>query len=293
MSATLSASGPARISADDLRNLGDAIRNSAEVRAMPSLAPVLASSRLIRHFLADPASPHGEFLRPPFDADRPGTQTQRLTYLAEALFNLQEVEGFAPLVERMRASKEPSGLMELHVARLLRLAGAQFRFVNPRGIWGQDYGLEVVYPDGLASPSETNARLRSAELGTSMIMRALEKGRPQLPENGAGLLFLMVPLAWFGPDQRKIAERVMTETALEFFRGSKKQRGTRRVVSVKYYADPLACLDGAPGVAHPIKEVSNPYNPAYPNREWNLFPMQVAGGASPVSWMRLSDLISR
>ncbi len=301
MSATLSPGRPElRLTAEDLRRVCETIRSTAEVEAKPSLATILLGSRIIAHFLGgkrlgaiiDPNSAFREFLTPPFDADRPGAQAQRLAYLAETMLNLQDVEGFTALLERMRAAKEPSGLSELHVAGLLYKAGAQFRFVSPRGIWGQDYCLEVTYPDGLASPCETKARLRSAELGASTIMRALEKGRPQLPENGAGLLFLMVPLAWFGDDQRKIAERVMTETALEFFRGSKKQRGTKRVMSVKYYADPLACL-GASGDGHPIKEVSNPYNPAYPNREWALFAARDVNVTPSAKWIALSDLISR
>jgi hypothetical protein len=285
------------LSSAGLRTICEAVGNEPAVRAKPSLAPVHVATRVVQLFLGsdwikkaiDPALPHGDVLRPRFTPDdQSAADAPRLMYLAETLLNVQQVEGFAGMIERARLNRAGSGLSELHVARMLVLAGANFRFFNPKGIWGQDYALEIVYPDGLVAPCETSAALKSGELTAANILRALEKGRPQLPESGAGVMFLMVPRAWFADDQRKIAERTMTEAALEFFRGSKKRRGTKRVMTVKYYGDPIL-RDGnlAPT---PVREVTNLYNPAYANRNWDLFAAQPA--AAPREWISLSDYIA-
>lgn len=276
-----------RLTCADLERAQESVGESPEARAKPHLAPVLLASRIIQHFLGndwlkkeiDPKLPHAHFFVPHFDRARVnGNDALRLTYLAELLFNLQDAEGFPELIERIRAGAVPASLTELQVGRLLRMQGLDFRFVVPRGIWGNDFDLAIVHADGTVSPGETKLKLYSAQPSEDAILGALETGRPQLPSNQPGLLFLMTPRNWFEGKDHKSAERAMTRAANEFLHGSRRRRATSRVVSVVFYAAPSFSDERS---VDRIKEVSNPDNPNFPNR--TLFANQPKG-----EWTHLS-----
>ena len=84
------------------------------------------------------------FLRPPSkEIDREKQQRVGLTgyQLAEALFNLQEIDGFEGVYTRIAGGElEPCG-GELEAAGFLKRRGEHLRFVTPRGSIGDDYDI--------------------------------------------------------------------------------------------------------------------------------------------------------
>jgi len=219
-------------------------------------------------------------------------QAARLWDLAELLINLQHIDGFDELIERMKTAEAESSLAELHVGRLLYINDAQFKFVVPKmKKKGEDYDLEITYPDGLVVCGETKCKIESTQLTAKTIENALRAARGQLPEDKPGIVFLKFPQQWFEGDQKSSAERLMVETAIAFFRGEPPRiPRTTRVVSVKYYVEPLSWANGIVGQGHLFKEVSNPHNKFNPTRNWSLFhyrPTTDHWNKLPAKWIRL------
>jgi hypothetical protein len=205
--------------------------------------------------------------------------------LGELLINLQNIVGFSELIEQMKTREPEAHLAELRVGRILYLNDVNFRFVPPVGETGEDYDLEITYPEGTVICAETKCKIEGTEPSTATIENALNQARKQLPKNKPGIIFVMVPQQWLEVG----AQRLMVETAIKFF------KTTGRVVSIKYYTEPLALSDGTLSQGHRYKELSNPHNRFQPNRNWDLLFYKPTTAKSigrtwdalPEKWIRL------
>ncbi len=66
--------------------------------------------------------------------------------LSELLFNLQNIDGFDVLIERMKTEEQvESGLAELDFGRMLFVNNHKFKFVRSSGVRGSDYDFEMRY----------------------------------------------------------------------------------------------------------------------------------------------------
>ena len=94
---------------------------------------------------------YGEgFLKPPSKyVDRQKQQQVGLAgyHLAEALFNLQEVEGFRGVHSRLLAGELEPCVGELDAAGFLKRRREKVRFVTPQGARGYDYDLVLARVD--------------------------------------------------------------------------------------------------------------------------------------------------
>jgi len=256
-------------------------------------AGFMICSLVVKHFLGiewleKNVYPHptkGGILR--LDADKmenAQAQAFRVIDLAELLINLQNIEGFDQLIYRMKTHDPESYLAELRVGRILYINDAHFRFITPGGKKGDDYDLEIIYPDGMIVCAETKCKIEGTEISAATIKNALGEARGQLPQDKPGVIFVMVPQRWL----EEGAERLLVETAIAFL------KGTGRVASVKYYVEPLAFSNGTMSQGHKYKEISNPHHRLYPNRNWDLLhykptTTKIAAGwdALPEKWIRL------
>lgn len=115
------------------------------------------------------------FLKPPSKfVDREKQQQIGLAgyQLAEALFNLQEVEGFACVHSRVLAGELEPCIGELEAAGFLKRRGEQIRFVTPRGSLGHDYDLEIKRDTG-AICCEVKIKLEAGTLTRKGLFNSL------------------------------------------------------------------------------------------------------------------------
>lgn len=112
--------------------------------------------------------------------------------LAEALFNLQGIEGFSGIHNRLLRGEVEPCIGELEAARFLKIRGEQFRFVVPHGKRGEDYDLEVLRDAGIIC-CEAKVKLEAEELTEQGVYRSLEDARKRnLPKSKPGVIFLRI-----------------------------------------------------------------------------------------------------
>ena len=205
----------------------------------------------------------------------------RVMDLAEVIYNLQPVPGFDECIARMRDGDIEGTYAELDFGRMLFLNQVPFRFVVPQGEIGMDYDIEVEYPESLIASADAKCKIETTEFSENTIRNSLNKARKQLPDNRPGIVFVKVPPSWISD-----ADRVSTmmKTALDFL------RGTRRVVSVKFYSSPITLANNVMRHDHAYKEVSNPLTDFGENKDWSIFrkfdlPSEFNG--MPSHWQRI------
>jgi hypothetical protein len=186
----------------------------------------------------------------------------RMLDLAEVIYNLQHVRGFDECIAKMRNGDIEGTYAELDLGRMLYLNKVPFRYVVPRKIKGLDYDVEVEYPDGVVACAEAKCSIESTAFGENTIRNKLHHARQQLPPDRPGIVFVKMPPRWM--DESGFLK--MTIGVAHSF-----LRGTRRVVSVKFYVSPNSIEGGYMKQQHAYKEISNPDTTFGSGRNWDLF----------------------
>jgi len=205
----------------------------------------------------------------------------RVMDLAEVIYNLQSVPGFDECITRMRDGDIEGTYAELDFGRMLILNQVPFRFVVPQGTTGTDYDVEIVYPSGIIACADAKCKIEGTEFSSNTMRNTLNKARKQLPDDRPGIVFIKVPPAWIS-DIGRVA--TMVNTAREFL------RGTRRVVSVKFYSSPIALADGVLRHDHAYKEISNALTDFGNDQDWNIFrkfELPSEWNGMPPHWQRI------
>jgi hypothetical protein len=201
--------------------------------------------------------------------------------LAEVIYNLQPVPGFDECITRLRDGDIEGTYAELDFGRMLYLNQVPFRFVVPQGTTGLDYDVEIEYPDGVIASADAKCKIEGTEFSENTIRNTLNKARKQLPDDRPGIVFVKVPPAWVSDSDRVT---ISLNTARDFL------RGTRRVVSVKFYSSPITLANNVLRHDHAYKEISNPLTDFGDNRNWDIFrkpglPPEFNG--MPPHWQRI------
>lgn len=205
----------------------------------------------------------------------------RVIDLAEVIFNLQEIEGFDDCIARMGVGDIEGTFGELDLGRMLYLNEVPFRFIRPSGIKGADYDAEMTYPDGVIVCADAKCKRDTTPIGEKTIMNTLQGARKQLPKDKPGAIFVKVPPSWMGDPQ---FANICVGVAKNFL------RGTRRVVSVKFYVAPLTIEGGFLKQQHAYKEVSNPKTDFGDDKNWNIFrkhDLPPEANGMPLHWQRI------
>jgi hypothetical protein len=189
----------------------------------------------------------------------------RLIDLAEMLYNLQRVPGFDECVDRMRNGDIEGTLAELNVARLLFLNKVPFRFVIPRGVKKRDYDFDILCPNGRVACADAKCKIDETSFSEGGIRETLRKARKQLPNDKPGIIFVKTPQHYltdpeFHAKAIKIAERFLG--------------GVSRIVSVKFYVEPIQYMNNVMRIDFAYHEVSNPRTEFGDHVDWNLFRKQ-------------------
>ncbi|MGO4870345.1 MAG: hypothetical protein ACLPGW_06990 [Roseiarcus sp.] len=277
-----------RVTVDRLRAFVERMRSAHS--ADPGERVYRLSVAVLRHFFGEPwfnkhvmsASAPTEFLRRDFSTPQRREKHGFLVVeLAEMLINLQNVDGFDGCIAQMAHGQIESTYAELDIAKSLCAHNISFRFVRPTGRKGGDYDLELFYPGGVTVCADTKCKIETTEISADSIKHSLGEARKQLPSDRPGFVFVKVPQHWIDEAQFRDAMIAAAEMFL---------RGTRRVVSVKFYVSALVFVDNK--IAHLMryKEVSNPQNRFDSGRDWDIFSdHEIPSGwnGMPPHWLRL------
>jgi hypothetical protein len=215
------------------------------------------------------------------DAIRRETTFFRVMDLAEVIYNLQPVPGFDECITRMRDGDIEGTYAELDFGRMLYLNKVPFRFVVAQGTTGLDYDIEIEYPNGVIAAADAKCKIESTDFSENTIRNTLGKARKQLPDDSPGIVFVKVPPRWIS-DPATVASTL--DVARSFL------RGTRRVVSVKFYSSPITFTGNMLRHDHAYKEISNPTTDFGNGVDWNIFkkfvlPPEMNG--MPPHWQRI------
>jgi hypothetical protein len=186
----------------------------------------------------------------------------RMIDLAEVIFNLQSVPGFDECIARMRRGDIEGTYAELDFGRMLFLNTVPFRYVVPQGVKGLDYDVEVTYSNGVTACADAKCKIENTAFGKKTIKNTLDHARRQLPKDRPGIVFVKIPQEWM---ESGSLVATTTEVARDFL------RGTRRIVSVKFYVAPISLENGFMKHQHAYKEISNPDSDFGANENWDLF----------------------
>ena len=221
-----------------------------------------------------------------FTIDESGPHRREMSFfrvidLAEVLYNLQNIPGFDECIQRMREGNIEGTFAELDFGRMLFLNAVPFRFVVPRGTTGADYDIEVLYPNNVVACADAKCKIETTKFSEKSIRHTLNKARKQLPNNEPGIVFVKVPAKW-------TVDPVLSRSAIDVARDF--LRGTRRVVSVKFYGSPITYTDNVMKVQHAYKEISNPVTDFGNGINWDIFkhvqlPPEYNG--MPLHWQRI------
>jgi hypothetical protein len=174
----------------------------------------------MRHHLPIDEAPNPDYFRAsPQPADERYKNTGRVIYLAEALFNLQDVGGFPRLISDLRKKDVESTVAEIEGALILHAAGIPFAFVKPIQQRGKDYDLEIRVSDGSTAAAEIKCKVESTKLSEPTVMEALERAEKQLPIDKPCFLFMKIPEAW---NRDSGCEQTLTGIMRNYFGGTSR-----------------------------------------------------------------------
>lgn len=201
----------------------------------------------------------------------------RLMDLAEMMYNLQPVPGFFDCLDRMREGEIEGVLAELNLGRMLYWHGIPLRYVERTGRQGDDYDMVFQFPNGMYRCADAKCKVNGRRFSAKSLENTLKKGRGQLPKDKPGVLFVKHPTVWL--DEPDFVER-LRDIAYDFL------RTTERVVSVKYYVEPITLVDGFAHQRLGFKEFSKTKTQFGDDINWDLFK---PGGdfTKPKKWQRL------
>jgi hypothetical protein len=151
----------------------------------------------------------------------------------------------------------------------------------PQGTTGRDYDIEVEYPNGTIASADAKCKIEGTDFSANTIEHTLKKARKQLPDSMPGIVFVKVPPRWIA-DVKSVA--TMLEVARSFL------RGTRRVVSVKFYSSPISFSNNVLRYDHAYKEVSNPSTDFGDDVDWSIFKRHILPpemNGMPAHWQRI------
>lgn len=219
----------------------------------------------------------------------------RIVDLAESLFNLCRIRGFADCVARMKTAENPEpSLAELHIGKMLYANDWPFKFVVPQGKRGDNYDLQIHY-NNLWVCADVKCKIESPIPDSKTITNTLKHSRTQLPADKAGVFFIKIPQRWM---EHRGWEKVTINGAIDFFK-----QGSGRVISVAFYAEPIHLVGnfgnarGGQALAqqgHHFFEVANPRRRLATHLDCRFFnrwrpASQVSWSTMPPKYIRLFE----
>jgi hypothetical protein len=118
----------------------------------------------------------------------------KIIFFGHLLYSLKGCDGFEIFVESLKLRDFDSCYWEMSVAERFLESGFKIKFIKETGIKGNDYDLTVC-KDGLEFYVEAKNRGDNPNDEKALI-NVLNKARKQLPKNGYGIIYSLIPLKW-------------------------------------------------------------------------------------------------
>ncbi len=228
--------------------------------------------------------------------EEPLTHMLRVVDLAETVLNLRDADGIDVVLDQLETGHIESAFSELEVGKFLTFHNIKFRFVAPCGTIGDDYDIELTFPEGMTACSDTKCKIETTKFSNGAIRNVLAKARKQLPPDRPGVIFVKVPQTWFiqgfaGVDTflqpypfGGFAE-TFGEIATEFF------RKTKRIVCIQFYSTVFRVISGTVATDMGGIEVTNLAHRFEKGKYWGLFHQDkpTSGGGKPPTWIDLQS----
>jgi hypothetical protein len=208
---------------------------------------------------------------------------QRVTTLAEIVFNLQGIEGLKQRITLMHNHDLEAALGELECAALLAVPEFRFKFVTPTGVKGKDYEGEIVTSAGRTVCCEMKSRSEQLEPSQQTLWSTFEHARKQLPKGIPAIVLVKIPEDWV----KKQDTKAMIEAALE-----KIFRQSNRIVAIVFiWEEWYSAPQESKLVASRIR--------SYPNKRSELYEddidetLSAMGRAGNPSWVHFQRLVAQ
>ena len=138
--------------------------------------------------------------------------THRVIRLAEYLTQLSSVTNFDAKIEDLRRKGLEETFYELRVANSLHKWNRLVKFVVPSNIKGEDFDLQAQLNNTLLAV-EVKCVTDEPDYTARKLYNRLKKAASQLPSQGCGAIFVMLPPSWtsvdaFVPETRRAVESV-------------------------------------------------------------------------------------
>jgi hypothetical protein len=169
-------------------------------------------------------------------------------------------------MDRLFSGQIESTMAELDFGMFMSLQGTRFRYVEPSGVKGQDYDVELLYPDGGLACGDIKCKLDGSEFAAKGLLSTLKKARRQLPDDRPGIAFVKVPQEWVDRTNGNLGLGEEVPTLLnEFF------KGTRRVVLVAFYSKLTTDTPEGTAINYVARQFENADSRFSRTGSWDLF----------------------
>ena len=149
----------------------------------------------------------------------------------------------------------------------------------PSGVKGQDYDVELLYPDGMIACGDIKCKLDGSAFTRQGLLNTLKKTRRQLPADRPGIAFVKVPQEWVDRVTGNLGLGDDVSALLnEFF------KGTERVVLVALYSKLATDLPQGTAISYACRQFENRSSRFVRNGPWGLF----EGARQNHGWVNLS-----
>ena len=192
--------------------------------------------------------------------------TQRVLQLAETLFNLQGVQGLDQRLDLLSGGQIESTMAELDFGMFLRMQGSDFRYVPTSGVKGQDYDVELIYPDGLTACADSKCKLDGSAFSRDGLLSTLKKARKQLPADRPGIAFVKIPQGWVDRETGSLGLGDDVADLLDEFFNS-----TKRIVLVAFYSRMTTELPEGTAINHVCRQFESRRSRFERTGTWGLF----------------------
>ena len=232
------------------------------------------------HVLFECTHPGYAAMKPVMVDDQYGVDkahTQRALELAETLFNLQETPGLDYVIDRIMSGQIESAVAELDFGMFMRIQGTQFSYRGETGVKGQDYDVDLVYPDGTPAGCDIKCKLDGSAFSKNGLLNALKAAKTQIPEDLPGVAFVKIPQEWVNRETGEIGAGDAVHRALEEF-----FRNTNRMVLVAIYCKLTTEVATGTQINHVCRQWENAATKFPRDGSWDLFDpgRQVPGWAN-------------
>jgi hypothetical protein len=163
--------------------------------AIRIITRTLGASWCDKHAKPSPPAGAHDFLRINFALGSTGMHAMRVIALADYLTTLADVPNFGKKMEELSRKGLEETFYELRVARSLQRRGCLVKFLVESRVKGKDFDLEGLVG---SQPIFVEAKCVTDEppYRRSLLSNILRKAAPQLPSEGGGIIFVMLPFSW-------------------------------------------------------------------------------------------------